>query len=307
MNDQDPPETAKREHPPFQFGMKYLMAAPLAVALFFAIAAYLGPEWAAFILWILLMVSCIAGTCCSTTRRISIGGFALLVLVPLLLPLYNPAFQAKHRAQCNNNLKQIALALHCYHDTYGYLPPAYIADENGRPMHSWRVLILPYMEHQTLYDQYDFNEPWDGPNNSKLADTPISAFTCPADSKHPSTITSYLAVIGPNTAWPENQPTRFGDFTDGSSNTLLLVESANSGIHWMEPRDLHVGQMAPTINPAARQGISSLHPGGANAAVADGSVRFLPDTVLPEDLRAILTRSGSESIDIDEVVNRRAD
>jgi prepilin-type processing-associated H-X9-DG protein len=203
--------------------------------------------------------------------------------------------------QCRNNLKQIIIALYDYHDAYGSFPPAYIADKNGRPMHSWRVLILPFLEQKPLYDLYDLNEPWDGPNNRKLADVCVSIFNCPADNEEPSTMTSYLAVVGPNTAWPGSQPTCIMDFTDGTSNTLLLVEVANSGIHWMEPRDLHVLQMAPTVNPAAGQGVSSLHPGGANAAFADGSVRFLPDNTSPEQLRAMLTRSGGESVELEDL------
>jgi Protein of unknown function (DUF1559) len=66
--------------------------------------------------------------------------------------------EAARRAQCRNNLKQIALALHDYHQQYGVLPPAYVADASGRPMHSWRVLLLPFLEQQSLYDQYDFRK-----------------------------------------------------------------------------------------------------------------------------------------------------
>ena len=68
-----------------------------------------------------------------------------------------------------NNLKQIAMALQCYHQANGCFPPAYIADKTGKPMHSWRVLILPYLDRDDLYKAYNFTEPWDGPNNKKLA------------------------------------------------------------------------------------------------------------------------------------------
>ena len=75
--------------------------------------------------------------------------------------------------QCSNSLKNISLALQNYHDTYRTFPAAYVPDKDGEPMHSWRVLILPYIEERNLYDKYDFTEPWDGPNNSKLlADMP---------------------------------------------------------------------------------------------------------------------------------------
>ncbi|MEZ6114117.1 MAG: DUF1559 domain-containing protein [Pirellulaceae bacterium] len=83
----------------------------------------------------------------------------------MLLPAVQTAREAARRSQCSSNLKQIELALHNYHDTFKSFPPAYIADANGRPMHSWRVLILPFMEQRELYDQCRFDEPWDGPNN----------------------------------------------------------------------------------------------------------------------------------------------
>ena len=88
--------------------------------------------------------------------------------IGLLLPAFSSAREAARRMQCLNNLKQIALALHNYHDVYGVFPPAYIPDAQGKPKHSWRVLILPFLEEQGTYEKYDFDEPWDGPNNRAL-------------------------------------------------------------------------------------------------------------------------------------------
>src|SRR6476469_182788 len=82
------------------------------------------------------------------------------VLVALLLPAVQAAREAARRMQCSNHLKQIGLALQNYHDTFGSLPPAYLADSQGKPIHSWRVLILPFLENTTLYDRYSFDEPW---------------------------------------------------------------------------------------------------------------------------------------------------
>jgi prepilin-type processing-associated H-X9-DG protein len=113
-------------------------------------------------------------------------------------------------------------------------------------------------------------------------------------------MTSYVAVVGPDTAWPGARSTKLGDITDGTSNTLLVVEVADSGIHWMEPRDLHVLQMAPTVNPQAGQGISSRHPGGAQASLADGSVRYLSEELSEEKLRALLTIAGGEPLGADD-------
>ena len=80
---------------------------------------------------------------------------------------------------CANNMKRIALALRNYHTAYGCFPPAYVADKNGRPMHSWRVLILPFLKEDPLYKQYKFSEPWDGPNNKKLIAVRVMFYTCP--------------------------------------------------------------------------------------------------------------------------------
>jgi hypothetical protein len=95
-----------------------------------------------------------------------------------------PAERAR-QVQCANDLKQIAMALHCYHQQYGMLPPAYLADATGRPMHSWRVLLLPFLEAQSLYDQYDFREPWNGPNNSKLLTKMPYFYSCPSQPPTP--------------------------------------------------------------------------------------------------------------------------
>jgi prepilin-type processing-associated H-X9-DG protein len=167
-------------------------------------------------------------------------------------------------------------------------------------MHSWRVLLLPYLDQGPLYVQYRFDEPWDGPNNRKLADKILHVFNCPSevhgDGKGTATMTSYVAVVGPETAWPGTKPTTIRDIKDGTSNTLLIVEVANSGIHWMEPRDLHVVQMASTINPKSGQGISSPHTGGAQVLMADGAVRFISQNLAAETIRALLTAHGNETI-----------
>jgi prepilin-type processing-associated H-X9-DG protein len=165
-------------------------------------------------------------------------------------------------------------------------------------MHSWRVLILPFLEQQALYDAYRFDEPWDGPNNRRFAEIALREFNCEADHEEASTMTSYLAVVGPGTAWPGSQPVRFRDMRDGTDKTILVVEVANSGIHWMEPRDLHVVQMTPRINAPAGQGIRSRHPGGGvNVLFADAHIQYLSQDVTEEDLRAMLTIAGGEKVD----------
>ena len=110
--------------------------------------------------------------------------------------------------------------------------------------------------------------------------------------------TSYVAVVGPRTIWPDGKTTRMSDIIDGTSNTLLIVEVHNSGIHWMEPRDLDYLQMAPGVNPPRGTGISSPHPRVAQADFADGSVLALDENTPPATIRAILTRNGRENVEL---------
>jgi prepilin-type processing-associated H-X9-DG protein len=195
-----------------------------------------------------------------------------------------------------NNLKQIGVALHSYHDAYGCFPPAYLADRNGRPMHSWRVLILPWLEQKAIYGRYRFDEPWDGPNNRRLHDLVVSAYVCPSHPR-PGHSTAYVAVVGPQTAWPRAEPSRLEDVDDGADQTILLVEASALSIHWMEPRDLQFDRMSFAFNgPNDPAGLSSDHPGGAHILLVDGAVRFLKAKTAPSWLRALLTVAGGEDV-----------
>ncbi|MEX0713888.1 MAG: DUF1559 domain-containing protein [Pirellulales bacterium] len=229
---------------------------------------------------------------------VAVGGFLVCggILVALLLPAVQAAREAARRSQCSANLKWIGEAIYNYHDHYGSLPPAFIADENGRPMHSWRVLLLPYLEQKSLYDQYDFNEPWDGPNNSRLAASMPAIYTCPSDDSSPGQgITSYVVVAGQGTAFDGSKAAAFRDIGDGVANTVLVVESSGTQINWLEPRDLDLNQMNFVINGGPTE-ISSNHVGRANALFADGSVHSLSDTLPPQTVQGLLTIQGGENV-----------
>jgi hypothetical protein len=230
---------------------------------------------------------------------VPVGFLFLLVcsgmLTGLSLPAVQAAREAARRAQCTNNLKQIGLAMHNYHDTYKCFPPAYIPDEDGEPMHSWRVLILPFMEQGYVYDQYNFDEPWDSPANLALADTMINPYQCPSSPASDLSETSYAVIEGPGALFDGPNAYKISDVTDGTSNTIMVVEVAGSGIHWMEPRDLELEQLDLQIN-GPNGDIQSNHPGGVNATIADGSVRFLSETIDSGILDALITRSGGERV-----------
>lgn len=215
------------------------------------------------------------------------------LLVALLLPAVQSARGAARRMQCSNNLKQIGLALHNYHDVHKCFPPAYIADKNGKPMHSWRVMILPYIEESALYDQYNFDEPWDSPNNMAVAAQMPDVFRCPSSPQiGTGNETNYVVVIGdskkfPQTLFSPNKGISFGKVTDGTSNTIAVVETATP-VPWTQPdADLNFSTMQFAINAGANS-ISSDHPGVANVLFADGSVRPLSKSVDSRTLRNLI-------------------
>ncbi len=187
---------------------------------------------------------------------------------------------------CSKNLKLISLALHNYHQKYSCFPPAFVPDEKGQPRHSWRVLILPFLGHQTLYDAYNFDEPWDGPNNRTLLDQRPVEYGCPADVhrlRQDDSCTSYVAVVGPATAWPGPVGKKLGDFADPTSETVLIVDTAGDDIPWTQPRDLTfpdaLDQLTSTdpdqIGGHRSEGFFHVQFMGRNAAMVDGSTKFL--------------------------------
>jgi prepilin-type processing-associated H-X9-DG protein len=260
-------------------------------------------------------------------KRMEYGVLSVLAIVFclfLLSPLIDSAGQATWRGACNNNLYQIARGLHDYHQHFGCFPPQYTADKDGRPLHSWRILILPCFGDAKDYKQYQFGEPWDGPNNSKFTDTWLLLYFCPVDHYYYScsesyelTKTSYVAIVGPKTAWQGDKPVKLSDLPDGGRHTLLLVETANSNIDWRQPVDLTVEQAAVGINHEPGPSISSRHVfdyyfyqplKGANVAFADGHVAFVPDDLPPEKLRALLNGDPVpeiEQADFDALLHSR--
>jgi hypothetical protein len=189
------------------------------------------------------------------------------------------------------HFSEIHLALEAYREANGHYPAAYIADKNHKPMHSWRVLLLPYLgaDGADLYKRYDFNEPWDGPHNRLLANEMPVVYRCPAAAGS-EPYTNYVAVVGADTAWPGEKCVSREDLrnANASGTTILVVEIADPDIQWLEPRDLSIAQAVMGVNNDRRHGISSNHPGGAYCETTDAA-KFLPDTITPRELRALLT------------------
>jgi type II secretory pathway pseudopilin PulG len=225
------------------------------------------------------------------------------LLLGLLLPATKYARGSTRRSMCMDNLRQIALALHGYERANGHFPPAYVADKNGKPMHSWRVLLLPFLNEKALYKAYDFTEPWDGPRNRKLWAQRPTAYACPSDTcggTFGAAQTSYVAVVGPKAAWSGAKPRKAVDFSGVEGNTIMVVEAADSRIAWTEPRDLSLESLAAGsgtagLSVAGRHGRTESffftyeRPYGANVALADGSVHYLsPGLLDPTGLPKLL-------------------
>jgi hypothetical protein len=207
--------------------------------------------------------------------------------------------QGGDRARSVNNLKQIALAMHSYHDVFRGFPPAGLTgvkNRAGKPLLSWRVAILPFLEQEALYRHFDLDLPWDHPVNKKLIDKMPSIFALPG-AEAPRGQTYYQVFVGPDTPF-ERRPAagqanlRMSDITDGTSNTLMVVEAANPVI-WTKPDDLPFGPNVPLPK------LGGHFDDGFNAAFCDGAVRFLR-RLDEKTLRALITRNGGEIVNLGE-------
>jgi hypothetical protein len=195
------------------------------------------------------------------------------------------------RSKSANNLKQIALAMHNYHDTYGALPPAAICDKQGKPLLSWRVAILPYIEQQNLYEQFRLDEPWDSEHNKKLLEYMPNTYMMPGVKMAPGQHqTNYRAFVGGGALFDMRKGIKLTEVTDGTSNTLMVVEAAE-GVPWSKPEDFSYDPKKPLPK------FGEFFDKGFNAAFADGSVRFMSKDVKEQTMRAVITRAGGEVID----------
>ncbi|HVX62862.1 MAG TPA: DUF1559 domain-containing protein [Pirellulales bacterium] len=282
--------------PPLQFGLKTILAITAAFAALFAAGVWFGIKgFVGFLLLAALIAISVKPEMRFGDRVVST--ILLLLLTGCLLPAFDESpYIAARRSQCTSNLKQIGLGLQNYADFYGCFPPAYLTDENGKPMHSWRVLILPFIEHKALYDQYDFNEPWNGPHNLLMAKTLPSVFRCPSDTPNKGATTNYVAIVGPETMWKADHGVTFSEIKDGASMTIAVVEVADAKINWMEPRDLPFSAVSQGINAKQGGGISSAHPGVVIALFADGHTQTLSETTPIDVLKALCTKAGGEEI-----------
>jgi hypothetical protein len=225
--------------------------------------------------------------------------------------------EARIKAQSSNNLKQITLAMHSFNDAYQRLPPAIVYNREGKPLYSWRVLLLPFLEQANIYNQFHFNEAWDSPHNQNLLASMPKTYAHPI--KTSATETHYqvfdgrdnLATAaftsgiqhGPMVELRVGIPGQYAGqvfeagipsaiprtFTDGTSNTIMVIE-ADTPVPWSKPADLPFGTgiSLPTLGGLYESGT-------VLAGLADGSVHTINRKTISETtLRAAITANGGE-------------
>ena len=220
------------------------------------------------------------------------------IAVGLLLPAVQSAREAGRKAVSMNNLKQIMLTMHNYAASYGSFPPRAIFDKQGKPLLSWRVKMLPYLESQGLYEQFHLDEPWDSEHNKKLIAQMPPQYRNPSSTAPPGT-TTYLAVCGKGLMFDGTEGRKMAEITDGTSNTIMVVEANDDrAVPWTKPDDWECDPQRPLT------GLGSARPGGFNVAFADGSVRFISKSIDPKTFYALLTIAGGEPINPNAIPGR---
>lgn len=211
------------------------------------------------------------------------------------------ARDAARHVSAMNQAKNIVLAMHNYQDANKVFPQAIIHDPQNVPLRSWRYAIIPYITNDPLYGQYDQSQPWNSAANDSLCRKNNYAefiFARPGARNKNEHCTNFVVVTGPGTMFPDQEWIALKDVTDDHATTIMLVEIDHSDILWYEPRDLRIDKMSFIINDPDRSlpCIGNRRSKGALVAMADGSVKFLPQDTPPETLKAMLTIAGDAQV-----------
>ncbi len=210
-------------------------------------------------------------------------------LTAFLQPAVTRARKAADRARDANSLKQTGLAFHNYHDAISHFPKAANYDKNGKPLLSWRVHILPYLDQNELYKQFKLDEAWDSEHNKKLiAKMPAVYRTSPNLEAGKTTL---LGVAGERATFPGNKAVKILDYRDGTSNTIIVVDVDEAkAVPWTKPEDYAYDP----ANPGA--GLKGRFDGKFAALFCDGSVRMISGKVDPKLLLLLFDRDDGQVI-----------
>jgi hypothetical protein len=307
---------------PFQFTFWHVAELMVGLGLAFGLWRELGPF---FILVVLPAGILAAGSLFvarAKNRSSAIVRFAAIIMTAYVslcmgMPMVSGAREGARRMDCCNHLRTIAVALHAYHDDCGCFPPAVTRDDQGRPMHSWRALILKYTDAASVHEQYDFTQAWDSEHNRQVARQalPMLGFaSCPSSWHRGGDLpmTNYFYVVGPGRTNDATElPTRDQiAAADGLAGTVLLVESDFHDVDWFQPVDVPINELPyerqPVIGPPEWHYHRAMTLRGKpldarNVAFADGSIRLMRHDIDPDTMRALLTIDGGEQIDLNEL------
>ncbi len=234
------------------------------------------------------------GTICRSSGKAADEGQKLVNQIPMLIgqAMAQGMMQGRTVAQSTskNNLKQIGLAMHNFHDQYGRFPNAAGTSPTGEKWLSWRVHLLPFLDQQDLYEQFNLEEPWDSPTNRPLAERMPDVFRSPGATLPPGQ-TLLQTPVGDGTAFEGAKGFRIRDFTDGTSNTVLVVEvSPDRAVYWTQPDDFQFNPDSPL------DGLGGVQPDGFQAVFTDGSVRPISGSLDEDTVKGIFTRNGGEVV-----------
>ena len=192
-----------------------------------------------------------------------------------------------------NHVKQIASAMHEYHERRLSLPPAALCDKQGKPLLSWRVAILPYLGEGRLYMDFRQNEPWDSPANKQLLERMPAVYQGQRAAKDGNT--SVMLFTGRGTPFEEGKRLTLAGIKDGTSNTIMVIEAgADKAVPWTKPEDLSFDAAAP------KAALGQASPPGYPAALFDGSVFTLRPDVSEETLRRLVNPNDAKPVDVSE-------
>lgn len=229
---------------------------------------------------------------------IGISSISLLLVILGSIVLGLPMLRRQMSiAACNSDLermKAIAKALNAYCERYGTYPPPHTVDSLGKPLLSWRVLILPFMGYQDLYDKFELDQPWDSPLHLTLIRQMPREFSSSNSPDAWGTKQSNFALVkGKSTLFPPNGPLGMKQVVD--KPTLLVVETLNSGAGWTEPQDIDIDVASVAFGNTPMQSIGGLHPQVALGIDTEGNSMIIPKSTSLKDLEALLTPNGGEA------------
>jgi hypothetical protein len=195
-----------------------------------------------------------------------------------------------------DNMKQIAKALNEYADRYGTYPPPVVTDAAGKPLYSWRVLVLPFMGYESLYSNFRLDQPFDSPNNLEQMQRMPAEFASPSSDAAIGNQTNYVLITGSGTLFPPEGPLSPRNLDDP---TLLLVETRHGMATWTEPGDIDISRgLRPGTRPL--QDLGGLFKDSFTAVSVSGEGFRIPMTVPTSVLDSLVSPNGGEKVDTSE-------